>query len=1233
MADFKIGLDFSDDRLIEILERAFGAADRLDKKVDELQTQLNKGFQGGNAGKLAAEIDKGAKAATSGTKSLREMGAAAGLAFGAFNLGVGIVQGVGASISDFATNTISLAGAAESAEANFTTFLGSASAAKSVLADLNKFAADTPFTQTQINGTAQSLLAFGVAAEDLKPTLQTLGDLSGGNAEKFGDLARIFGQAKTTTKVYTEDLNQLAERGIPILQELAKQQNTTEEGIRTLASSGELGFAQLEQAFKSLTSEGGKFYGLMARQSTTFEGLKSTLQGNFEQLQAGIGQVLLPSLKELVISTNDIISSIDTSNFKELGFDLALSFEQFGDRFTPVIEAIRAGFGDRILPALKDFAAAAEENFTVVSGLFTELTSTGEVADFLSSVIDALSKAFSNLVDAAAFVLDIGRELATPFLEALIPAFKEVVRTATLIIDTLTDLGGEVPKSGSIFKTFGNIIGGVGSAIGFVVQLLAEGVKGLVGFGDAAQSASPVIRAFGVAVDFLAAPWRALAGLIRDGAVALADFLGLTESEGEKQARLAEENSKRIAKAATDQRDAYEQEKDLRNESTAGEKKAAVEKAKVREEESKKAKAAREKAAKEQQKLDEDRAALQLALITDETQRQILAENARFEEQKKQTQTLFKGREELNGLLEKAEIIHKKNLAEIDQKAADEQAKLLEEQAKIRLSLIGDETEKAVAVEEVRYKDQLALLVENFGGKQELNSLVEQAEKQHQKNIDKIQFDAAAKRLGDDAGVQKSLAEAQVKLLEEAQTAYILQLEKGGASEEEIARAKEQFQLASQKLRLENEIKYQQAILKTVAVGDEAQRKEIEAQIAVLQAQLGNVNFQINTPDDIGGKGILDQILNLKQSIAKALKIEPGEFDALIGGVVDTAGQAFEALTAKSDAEIAKNQQVIDSINERIAKQQEAVDEEKKAAEAGQANDLSIEQTRLDGLLKQREEAETKAQQLRQKALRLQLLQDTAQQVSNTAVSVTNIIKNTSTIPFVGILLAAIQIGSLFALLSSSRQKAKAEAASNKFYRGGKIPMFRTDEGGFEGNKIEGTNIEVGGGEFVLNRKATAEHGDFMESLNKGKYKGIDIERVLSGETGGSEMERKQQSKNDMLRQVMVQMERQVMPDGRPLMDVILGGIAPPEINYDFVAAPAAHAERATAAVTTLIQGRQDDQSGKIIEAVTRQTNDLIRRGFLPLQQIGQWYNDKDGNPVNVSTDAAGNTRTSKKLS
>lgn len=1352
MADFKIGLDFSDGRLIEVLEKAFGAADRLDKKVDDLQKQLNKGFQAGNAAKLSAEIDKTAKAAGQSTASMRQFGQSAGLAFGAFQLGIDIVQGAGQALSNFATNTISLAGAAESAEANFTTFLGSAEAAKDVLRDLNKFAADTPFTQTQINGVAQSLIAFGVEAENLKPTLQTLGDLSGGNAEKFGDLARIFGQAKTTTKLYTEDLNQLAERGIPVLQELAKQNNTTEEAIRKLASEGKIGFADLEKAFASLTGEGGKFFGLMARQSQTFEGLRSTLKGNFEQLQASVGQLLLPTLKQLVVSTNEVISAVDTSNFKDIGQDLAVSFQQFGDTFDPVIEAIKNGFGGDILPALVRFRDAVEDVIVDVSGFFSTLNEGGDPAVFVTVAIETLSNAFAALVDSVSFAVEAVGDIAGPIINALAPAFREVIKAGTVVLDVINSLSGAAPQAGSAFETVGNILGKVASGVGYLVQLLAEAVKGIVGVSDSMKSADPIIRGFGEVVDFLAAPWRALAGLIADGAAALADFLGLTESEAEKQARIAakvqsdadaarkraEEDNFKDKALYADDRKAYEAEL-LKKE------KADKEKRKAQAAAAAQTKAEREKAAKEAQKLEADRAALQLALITDETQRQILAEKARFEAQKQQTNELFKGREELNGLLEKAEIIHKKNLADIAQDSADEQAQILEQQAKLRLSLIGDETGKAVAIEEARYQEQRAALIENFAGTQELNALIEQAEAQHQENIDKIQFEAAAKRIADGAGTQKELAEAQVKLLEETQARYILELERGQASEEEIAKAKEAFQLASQKLRLENEIAYQQAMLQTVAAGDDAQRAEIEAQIAVLQAQLSNVNFEINAPDDLG-QGLLDKILNLKKNIAEALNIPPGEFDKLVGGAVDAVGNAFNAISALTDAQIATNKAVIDSLNERITAQQEAVDKEKEAAEQGYANDLSIEQARLDGLLQQREAAETKARQLREKALRLQLLQDTAQQVSNTAVSVTNIIKNTSSIPFVGILLAAIQIGSLFALLASSRQKAKAEAASTKFFKGGKIPMFRTDENGMEGNRIEGTNIEVGGNEFVVNRKVTNEHEQFLTRLNAGEYAGRDLEQEVgeskatqppakpgskgergeSGKVPGASMLRTDTKEsresrferwaaerfNEVVRErtmasrdhfteaskmvlrhdtssaathdrsetlriateavtsqvvervlssAVTDTERRFfeqigmaqpaahqahnfvqMLQGAQMYPVHVPGTAGASVREYINAQPTVidladrfipRTREATETVSSMVTASRDDQSGKIVAAVAQQTNDLIRRGLLPLMQLGHRIVDAEGNTVHYSTDASGNVRVSKLVS
>jgi putative viral A-type inclusion protein len=56
--------------------------------------------------------------------------------------------------------------------------LGGAEAAKKMLQDLSDFAANTPFELTGVRQTAKQLLAYGIEAHKIIPTLKALGDVS-----------------------------------------------------------------------------------------------------------------------------------------------------------------------------------------------------------------------------------------------------------------------------------------------------------------------------------------------------------------------------------------------------------------------------------------------------------------------------------------------------------------------------------------------------------------------------------------------------------------------------------------------------------------------------------------------------------------------------------------------------------------------------------------------------------------------------------------------------------------------------------------------------------------------------------------------------------------------------------------------------------------------------------------------------------------------------------------------
>lgn len=206
---------------------------------------------------------------------------------------------------------IKLAADFEQSEVALTTMLGSADTAKSVLSNLTKFAAETPFEMPELIQATKQLTAFGVSSDDLLPTLRRIGDISSGIGAPINDIALVYGKAKVQGRLFARDINELTGRGIPVIQELAKQFGVTETEVGKLVESGQVNFGHLEKAFQSLTDEGGDFAGLMKAQSQTVTGLWSTLKDNVNLALRDIGLTIIDEfnfkdvMRGLISFTND----------------------------------------------------------------------------------------------------------------------------------------------------------------------------------------------------------------------------------------------------------------------------------------------------------------------------------------------------------------------------------------------------------------------------------------------------------------------------------------------------------------------------------------------------------------------------------------------------------------------------------------------------------------------------------------------------------------------------------------------------------------------------------------------------------------------------------------------------------------------------------------------------------------------------------------------------------------
>jgi tape measure domain-containing protein len=305
---------------------------------------------GGSVSSFASKVN-GAGGSLGGFSSvLSGVGIAAGAmaAAGVVALGSALVGAVGSGIK--------MAASMEQVAISLKTMLGSADKAKALLSEIKEFAASTPFEFPELADSAKKLLAFGSGADIVVAELGMIGDIASGAGIPIGELSELYGKARVQGTLFAEDINQLTGRGIPIIQEFAKQMGVTEAQVKKLASEGKIGFAQLQKAFIDLTSEGGKFEGMTQAQSQSIAGLWSTLQDAIGEQLTKIGASIIENF--------DLADTIQTA-IKWIGVfgeKLVWLVDKIGAVAKPLMNAFNAVFGEDPSAAAAAAAAKKAEN-------------------------------------------------------------------------------------------------------------------------------------------------------------------------------------------------------------------------------------------------------------------------------------------------------------------------------------------------------------------------------------------------------------------------------------------------------------------------------------------------------------------------------------------------------------------------------------------------------------------------------------------------------------------------------------------------------------------------------------------------------------------------------------------------------------------------------------------------------------------------------------------------------
>lgn len=188
----------------------------------------------------------------------------------------------------------------------FETLTGSTEKANKLMGDLKDLAKATPFELPGLIDSTKRLLAMGIETEKVIETTRMLGDITAGvGTEKMPQLILAFGQVKTAGRLMGQELRQFNEAGVDLLGGIAANLGKTKAEVKEMVSEGLIGFSDVEQAMKDMTSEGGKFFNLMEKQSKTFGGTVSNIQDNLTMMSLAIGNQLLPHLKQLATAIKE----------------------------------------------------------------------------------------------------------------------------------------------------------------------------------------------------------------------------------------------------------------------------------------------------------------------------------------------------------------------------------------------------------------------------------------------------------------------------------------------------------------------------------------------------------------------------------------------------------------------------------------------------------------------------------------------------------------------------------------------------------------------------------------------------------------------------------------------------------------------------------------------------------------------------------------------------------------
>lgn len=355
---------------------------------------------------------------------------------------------------------------------SFETLLGSKDKATQFFSELSEYAVNTPLMLNDLAGGAQTMLAFNIEAEKVIPTLKQIGDISMGDRDRFNSLVLAFSQMSATGKLMGQDLLQMINAGFNPLATISEKTGKSIGQLKDEMSAGAISSEMVAQAFADATAEGGKFHGMLDKQSKGLKGQISNLEGAIDNMFNAMGEK-----SEGILTGSVEVASELVKNYEAIGKALMSLVAVYGSYKTALIATLAvqkaASFVENIrLVAMfrkeLGLATAAQQAFNITANanpyvlLATVILSAAaalaiyskncsaaadeaqraadrekEQTDAINDKKEAIEKCISTITDENLAELD--RLEALEKLKKLMPSVFEKYKTEKELIDKLTE--------------------------------------------------------------------------------------------------------------------------------------------------------------------------------------------------------------------------------------------------------------------------------------------------------------------------------------------------------------------------------------------------------------------------------------------------------------------------------------------------------------------------------------------------------------------------------------------------------------------------------------------------------------------------------------------------------------------------------------------------------------------------------------------------------------------------